>query len=397
MTRIAYVSSDLGVPIFGRKGCSIHAQEVLAALLRRGAEIELFSPRAEGPPSPGLGRMKIHSLELPPKGDPRAREQAALGLNENLRAALANAGPFTFIYERYSLWSYGAMEFARGSGIPGLLEINAPLIEEQAQYRVLIDRAAAERVAERAFEAATALLAVSQEVGSWLTKFRPAQGKVHVVPNGIRPERFPEALTAALAAAEGVFTVGFVGTLKAWHGLAVLVEAFARLHAYDTNTRLLIVGDGPEREKIAADIAARGLAEATVFTGTVAPERVPSLLASMDVAVAPYPQLENFYFSPLKVYEYMAAGLPVVASRIGQLQTLIEPDQTGLLVTPGDAGALATALERLRHQPELRARLGRAARQKVLTQFTWDAVVSRIFDLAKSKAGAPLSADPVPA
>ncbi len=384
MTRIAYVSADLGVPIFGRKGCSIHAQEILTAFLRRGAEVTVFSPRLEGEPTPGLERLKLHPLALPPKGEPAAREQAALHLNAEVGSALASGGGFSFVYERYSLWSCAAMEFARCSGLPGLLEVNAPLIEEQARYRVLVDRAAAERVAERAFGATTALLAVSQEVAQWLAGFGAAQGKVHVVPNGIRPDRFPANLAASLPAPNGAFTVGFVGTLKAWHGLSTLVEAFDRLHAHDEATRLLIVGDGPERQNIAAALAARGLDKATVFTGAVTPEQVPGLLASMDAAVAPYPTMDNFYFSPLKVYEYMAAGRAVVASRIGQLQTLIQPEQTGLLVAPGDAGALAAALERLLKQPELRVRLGAAARQMVLFRFTWDAVVDKVFRLARA-------------
>src|SRR5215471_14827212 len=145
--RIAYISADLGVPIFGRKGCSIHAQEVLSAFIRRGAQVALFSPRAEGEPAAALRNVELHPLPLPPKSDPGAREQAALGLNSLLGAALGNAGSFDFVYERYSLWSYAAMEFARARGIAGLMEVNAPLIQEQMQYRVLVDRAGAEGAA----------------------------------------------------------------------------------------------------------------------------------------------------------------------------------------------------------------------------------------------------------
>lgn len=380
--RIAYVSADLGVPIFGRKGCSIHAQEVLSALLRRGAQVDLFTTSAEGEPPPGLENLTLHCLPRPPKGDPAAREQAAMAGNADLQSALEQAGTFDFVYERYSLWSYAALEFARAAGVPALLEVNAPLIEEQAQYRVLIDRAGAERVAERAFGAATGLLAVSDEVAAWLERFPAAQGKIHVVPNGIRPERFPEGTVPTLPAAVGVFTVGFVGTLKAWHGLSALVEAFEILHKKNPASRLLLVGDGPERESVVADLTRRGLLEATTFTGAVAPGEVPGLLASMDVAVAPYPPLSTFYFSPLKVYEYMAAGRAVVASRIGQLQSLIEPEVNGLLVPPGDAPALARALERLLVEPELRSGLGRRARATVLQNYTWDGVVQRIFSLA---------------
>jgi glycosyltransferase involved in cell wall biosynthesis len=380
--RIAYVSADLGVPIFGRKGCSIHAQEVLRALLRRCAEVDLFTTAGDGQRTPGLEHLKVHPLPRPPKGEPATREQAALAGNETLVSALEGARAFDCVYERYSLWSYGAMEFAKAGELPGLLEVNAPLIDEQAKYRVLIDRAGALRVAERAFGSATYLLAVSAEVAGWLEGFPAARGKIRVIPNGIRAERFPAYVSPALPAIEGMFTVGFVGTLKAWHGLSVLVDAFARLHRMHAATRLLIVGDGPERENVSSALAKCGLQQAATFTGAVAPEQVPGLLASMDVAVAPYPPLSRFYFSPLKVYEYMAAGLAVVASRIGQLQLLIEHEADGLLVSPGDPLALAAALERLLYDEALRQRLGQNARAKVLRDHTWDAVAQQILGLA---------------
>jgi glycosyltransferase involved in cell wall biosynthesis len=101
----------------------------------------------------------------------------------------------------------------------------------------------------------------------------------------------------------------------------------------------------------------------------------------MDVAVAPYPPQADFYFSPLKVYEYMAAGLPVVASQIGQLAALIQNGINGFLCPPGDAISLSAMLEQLWWQPEWRAELGRAARATVLETYTWDAIVQRMFNL----------------
>lgn len=363
-------------------------------MLRRGAEVELFSASADGAPTPGLEPLQVHPLPRPPKGEPAAREQASLAANEALRRELALAARFDFVYERFALWSYAGMEFARDAGLPGLLEVNAPLIEEQARYRVLVDRCAAEKAAERAFAAATYLLPVSDEVAAWLERFPAARGKTRVIPNGIRPERFPERVPPALPAPAGEFTVGFLGTLKAWHGLKGLVEAFALLNSRHADTRLLIVGDGPERENITLDLAARGLQRSAVLTGAVPPAQVPALLASMDVAVAPYPPMTEFYFSPLKVYEYMAAGLPVVASRLGQLEKLIQSGQNGLLVRPGDAVELASILEQLKKDPSMRARLGRAARAAVFQHHTWDAVVWRIFTLA---GVAPVTASPAPA
>src|SRR5262249_11985280 len=241
-------------------------------------------------------------------------------------------------------------------------------------YRVLVDRATAEYVANRVFNAASVLLPVSDEVGAYVGGFVGARGKVHVIANGVNPNRFSGKTEPALPTPEGVFTVGFLGTLKAWHGLPVLIEAFDLLHARFPDTRLLIVGDGPERQRLVADVESRGLSSVVLFAGAVAWDTVPAWLASMDVAVAPYPWLESFYFSPLKVYEYLAAGIPVVASRSGQLEQLIEAGVNGLLTPPEDAGALAASLELLLTDAQLRKRLGSAGRVKVLREHTWDCV-----------------------
>jgi glycosyltransferase involved in cell wall biosynthesis len=274
------------------------------------------------------------------------------------------------------------MEYARAAGIPGVLEVNAPLIDEQATYRGLADLHGAVRVAERAFHAADAIVAVSQGVADYLDRFPGTRGRVHVIPNGVDPGRFPENLSPALPRVPGTFTAGFVGTLKAWHGLSHLVEAFDSLHREVPGSRLLVVGTGPERERLAEDLTTRGLASAATLTGAVRPEEIPGLLASMDAAVAPYPRQEEFYFSPLKVFEYMAAGLPVAASRIGQLENLIRDGEDGLLLPPGDSDALASALLRLARDPSLRTRLGKAARERARKEFSWATVTERILRAA---------------
>ncbi len=384
--RVAYICADAGVPVFGRKGSSIHVQEVVRALRARGAEVELFTARTDGEPPSDLADLRVHSLPAPPKGGLAERERAAFAANNELRQALRRAGKFDFIYERYSLWSYAGMEHARAMGTPGLLEVNAPLIEEQRKHRGLADERLAGQVVETVFGSATALIAVSEGVAAYLRRFPSANDRTHVIPNGVNPSRFPRGLKPALPSSPASFTVGFVGTLKPWHGLSDLVEAFALLHEKDGNARLLIVGDGPERERLEADLTARSLLNATVLTGAVSHELIPGLLASMNVAVAPYPDDPDFYFSPLKMYEYMAAALPVVASRVGQLAELIEDGRNGLLCSPGDVFALTNALSRLASDAALRARLAAAGRETVLRAHTWERVAERIMKLSAPQA-----------
>jgi glycosyltransferase involved in cell wall biosynthesis len=381
--RIAYICADPGIPVFGQKGCSIHVQEILRSLLKLGHQVSLFATRLGEKPPADLAKISVYRLPAIPKGERSLRETVALSVNPDLRLELELAGSFDLIYERYSLWSYSGMEYARAKGIPGILEVNAPLIEEQAKHRGLVDRESAEKVAQRVFTAASQIVAVSAPIKNYLTKYVSAE-KVYVIPNGVNRERFSPPLLPIFPTSPDTFVVGFVGSLKPWHGLSVLTDGFARLHKRVPPARLLIVGDGPERKNIEAALSAQNLQSVVHFTGAVTPEQIPGMLASMNVAVAPYPHRSDFYFSPLKVYEYMAAGLPVITSSIGQLRELIEDGVNGILCPPGDTVALANALEKLWRSPELGLRLGNTARQTVLQNHTWDAIAERILTLANA-------------
>src|SRR5262249_2662818 len=201
---------------------------------------ELFTVRPEGERPEGLESVGLHEVPFVAPAERAAREQAALRANEQFLAALEHEGPFDLVYERYSLWSYAGMEYARAGGMPGLLEVNAPLVEEHAEYRGLVDKAAAYRVAERVFAAAMVLIAVSEDLAANLQRVTGRHDDVHVIPNGVNPRRFPAGLPPSCPGPPGAFTVGFVGSLKPWHGLATLVEAFALLQHAVPNARLLI-------------------------------------------------------------------------------------------------------------------------------------------------------------
>jgi len=380
--RIAYISADPGVPIFGRKGSSIHVQEVLRSLIKKGASIDLFANRFGGDCTPGLETITIHTLPQIKDGDVAEREDFYTRANKDLYELLKKEGPFDLVYERYSLWSFAGMQYAHDMVLPGVLEVNAPLIEEQEKYRTLVNRDKAQYIAKRVFSLAKIIIAVSRLLATYVRKYPCTRGCVHVIPNAVNPDRFCGYINLSSPAADGTFTVGFVGSLKPWHGLDVLFEAFSRIYKKNPMTRLLIVGDGKGRKSFEEDLKRKGLIGAVHFAGIVSPNDVPGFLASMDVAVAPYEKIDGFYFSPLKVYEYMAAGLPVIASRIGQLRDIISSKEDGILCTPGSPSSLARAIELLRRDPQLRTKLGKQARVKILNDHTWDIAVNRILKLA---------------
>ena len=247
--RIAYVCLDPGVPVFGRKGCSIHCQEVIRALLHRGYEVEIFATRLGKDIPADLQGVTAHRLVRKLDRDPATREQMLMDLNSVVKKKMKKAESFDMIYERYSLWSYAAMKFAKRSEIPGILEVNSPLIAEQKNYRALINDAQARETSEKCFRFASSVITVSDQVASQIFKSYPVESKTTTIPNGVNCERFAATSDRVAFDADAV-SIGFVGTLKPWHGVSILLEAFSAVHSQNPDVSLTIVGDGPEKEAL---------------------------------------------------------------------------------------------------------------------------------------------------
>ncbi|MBE3072513.1 MAG: glycosyltransferase, partial [Acidobacteria bacterium] len=176
------------------------------------------------------------------------------------------------------------------------------------------------------------------------------------------------------ARAPGETIAVFAGAFRRWHGAVTLVEAVRRLRLRGLRSiGAVLIGDGPELAR--ARRAADGL-DGIRFTGALAHADMPAALAAADVGVAPFdvaahpPLSLGFYWSPLKMFEYMASGLPVVAPAIEGLSRIVTDGREGLLYNPCDAGGLASALERL-IDPDRRRALGAAARARVVQEFSW--------------------------
>lgn len=381
-----YVCADPGVPVFGNKGSSAHVRAVLTELVRRTDEVHLTTLRAGGKPSPVLASVNVDEL-MRPTGDVARREATLAALDAAVASRVERAvGRRTpdVLYERYSLWSCASIELAARRRWPSVLEINAPLIDEQQRHRGLVDRRAVESRTIRAIQAATFPFAVTAEVAAWAERL--AGRPVAVISNGVDPRRFGANGHRAVAGSDAI-TIGFVGTYKPWHDLDAIVAAVEHVHRSVElpAVRVLLVGDGPDRARLLAQLTALGLGDLIEAPGAVSPDRIPALLAEMDVAVAPY-GLHEKYFSPLKVFEYLAAGVAVVASRIDGVAGLVS-GREALVVTPGDRDEFARAVAQLCADPAARRALGRAGREAARNRFGWDRVVDRILDaLAREPA-----------
>ena len=410
--RILYVCSDFGVPVYGHKGASIHLRAMARAFTDIGHELRVLSPAIEreanlefevpvetpvslGPHAEALAELRRVDRMLGRLESGHTARVAQEIRNLLYNRALANAtGALRdfradFVYERYALFGFGGLDLARHLGIPHVLEVNAPLSLEQERARGLHLGDLARAIEHRLWTGSDALLVVSEELRAMAVEQGVAPERVHVLPNGVDAERFtPSPQAAARVRTElGLGAgpvIGFVGSLKAWHGTDVLLRAFASILKRWTDARLLLVGDGPAAQDLRHEARELGIAAAVRSTGAIEHARVPDYLAAMDIAVAPYLPSDDFYFSPIKVYEYLAAGKPVVASRIGQIVPLAEAG----FVHPAEAGdvdGLARALNEVLAAPEAAALRATRGRDWVLRERTWTSNARRALEIATAR------------
>lgn len=400
--KIAYITADFGIPVHGNKGASIHVRELSQALMDLGHDVRIFTPRLGGDapadfhvPATEIKPEKSDKSTVstlqddPAAGDPMAKEIRGLLYATSMRHRLLDCFKDwqpDAIYERYSLLATAGTELAHELGIPHILEVNAPLSKEAAEHRGLKLRHTAETLERRILNATSHVIAVSEPIRQWAGSMGVAADNASVMPNGVNIARFADAKPAPSAALETDDrpVVGFVGTLKAWHGTPMLIRSMgliARIRGKANTPRLLIVGDGPQRELLQQLAVEEGIDDLTLFTGSVPHEEIAAWIARMDIAVAPYDDLQNFYFSPLKVYEYMAAGKAIVASNIGQITECLTHQANGLLYQPGNVTSLADQIMLLLDNAQLRTTLGDTARKNAISQHSWSNNANSVISL----------------
>jgi len=397
------VCSDFGIKPDGTKGASVHLRAITRGLCELGHDCWLLNPHG----GPGSGHPAHTLRDL--RGDDRAQGGALSGapvqktvkvlkryltargygdgVAKELRSLLydawvrdraldaaAGVRPDAIV-ERLSLFGHVGLDLARALGVPLVVEVNALLAEEARRFRSLDLRSLGEAMERRVLTAADAIMAVSMPLADRIVGMGIGRRRVHVVPNGVDPEIFERAPSQEACrrrlGLNGAFVAGFVGSLKVWHGVDVLLAAFQRLQAGEPSARLLIVGTGPMEAALRRAVRSMNLEEVVLFTGAIPHDCVPDMLRAMDVAVAPFRRIENFYFSPIKLFEYMASGTCVVASKLGQISQVIEDGASGLLFEPDDVRDLHAKLNRIRQSVDLRERLAERARRLVREHYTW--------------------------
>ncbi len=365
--RILYVATDQTVP--GSLGGSVHVQSVAEGLAARGHEVHVAT--TPGGPWPE-GAVHWHAL-----GAPFGRAQLRW-MRTGTVTDLAREVGADVIMERYYNFGGEGVFAARRLDIPAVLEVNAPVIDYPGSTKARIDHFTVIRPMQRWRDAicrpTDLFVTPSADIlPDWVDRKRVLQVEWGADVSHFRPDA--EGPVPFVRDPDRILCV-FAGAFRSWHGVVHLTAALARLHqANDHRFGGVLIGDGPERA--AAERAARDV-PGVLFTGALPHSRLPAALAAADIGVAPFDPIKHaplrlgFYWSPLKVFEYMAVGLPVVAPALPRLRRLVEDGREGVLYDSKDPRGLERALVSLA-DPATRARMGAAARARVVRDFSWDA------------------------
>ncbi len=298
-----------------------------------------------------------------------------------LRRALGAPGTVA-LYERYAFFNVAGALAAGAARVPLVLEVNYTDATPLYRRRSRLLRPLARRLEKFTLGSADRIAAVSTILSRQIAASGIDPARVVVLPNAADPRRFRAEISGAAVRARYGLTdarvIGFTGAFFPWHGVALLIDALPEVFRRVPDAAALLVGEGPERPALEARVRECGLSERVRFAGWIGHERLPEHIAAFDVAVMPD---SNEYGSPMKIFEYMAMGKPVVAPRLGPLEDGILDGDTGILVPRGDAAALGAALAALLEDTARRSAMGARAREHVLERHTWDKNAARILSL----------------
>ena len=387
--RVVYLRATPG-PGTQAGGAASHIKGVVEALEALGVVVEVISNDLIA----GLDHSQERFTVIPPHSSGGTR--ALFDIHNNLvftRGALPlieHAQP-DFIYQRYARFSWAGVSAAVQTKRPLFLEYNGSEVWVGRHWDRVGSLDLLERYERLNLDAATRIFVVS-EVERRNLKARGVHAeKIIVNPNGVDIERFRPGVGGIEARREfGLndddVVAGFVGTFGPWHGVEKLAEAIKSIPA-DVEVRFLLVGSGSLHTAVEQQLETEVRAGRVIFTGSVAHERVAGLLDACDILVAPHVPLSDgseFFGSPTKIFEYMAMGKAIVASRLGQIGEVLADQETAVLVEPGNVPELAAAIVKLVESDELRAQLGSKAREVAEREFTWKHNAQRVIDAYKS-------------
>lgn len=241
---------------------------------------------------------------------------------------------------------------------------------------------------------ADAVIAVASGIKDILIEEGINKSKITVISNGTNVDLFKpidnliaiNKLRYQYNINENDHVIIFVGNINLWHGVQYLIKSAPLILKAIPNTKFLIVGDGQIKRELINLAEKVGVVNKFTFTGAVPYKSVPLYINVADVCVAPFIRARNdrLGLSPIKIYEYLACGKPVVASNVKGVGNLLEVSNSGIAVTPEDPNELANAIIKLLKDEQLREQMGKNGGELVVNNYSWENTAKKTIEVFKS-------------
>jgi len=304
-----------------------------------------------------------------------------------------------FVWQRLAIFRRCGIALAQQLEAPLVLSVHGLRLEESAAWGV--SRPGWGKLTERwgehpQLQAADLVACVSQGVAAAVADRGVPEDRILITPNGVdaehfRPSPHRDRLRRELGL-EGSFVLGWSGSFRGFHGLELALEAMARLRDADHHVSLLLIGDGELRGDLEQRVEEAGL-DSVVFTGSVAHHDMPGYLSACDAGLVLSSGVGPFHYSPVKLREYMACGLPVISHGLGELGELLRDGENAILIPPNDVTALTAAIMRLAADSQLTQEIGRRAREFAMERWSWTRPVEQVMSALEAVGPRRRSAD----
>ena len=400
--KIAYLMQE-GVPDINQNlpgGAANHVRRVISELRNRGHQVRLVYKK-EGRiwTSDNLEEFRLVTNHLFDRGILKFFEKAIrrtqsllhlvyIGLFESLKFASAcrqELCDFDLLYERMGWMGYGGSLASRYLGIPHILEVNGDHIRELEIYGMApkgIQRWLSLVLMKNAVLNTSFIVAVGEGCRQGvISRWGVEQDKVILIENGsdLVDKLNRGELQSFTSTANNETTIVYIGGFKVWHGLPVLISALSKVVSQGIKINLILIGSGPNEVDVKQLVEQHSLEKFVTFAGQLSIDKYAPILAKADIGVSPY--CGWFEYSGLKLFDYKASGLAIIASGENGKPSSLEHGKTGWIVPPCDEDALYKAIALFSSDIELRKRIGKAARIEAESNHSWRHTAARLEQL----------------
>ena len=396
--RIIYYSPHPTHDIVSEVGYATHQREVILALkalghdvlpvIMGGTDASTLSPLAKGSYQPS--KIKALLKKIVPSVLWTSFNNYKLRIHDKragniLRNAINDFKP-ELIYERSEYLQDSGAKAAKEYGIQYFLEVNAPFVEEMRAFEgYSLYQSKAHAIEKYKLKIANKVFAVSTALSDFMIqRYQCQKDKIFVQPNCINPSKLKitndeVSILKQSLSLENCQVIGFVGSMFPYHGVDILIAAFAKVYIKHSKTRLLIVGDGSILSDLKRQVSQLGIENAVIFTGKVEHQYVFNYISLMDICIM---AKSNWYGSPVKLFEYGLMRKPIIAPDTAPVKDVMVHEQDALII-PDNENALSDAIENLINKPEKGEAMANSFYNKVMSSYNWEHAAKNIIKQCK--------------